>query len=379
MPAHRLPLRARQLRGADHDANLGPAQLHHRNRCWLEAMAASGDEAERIWWRNALVEHNLGLVKLVAQRHSRSSGQPFDELVSAGCLGLIRAVEAFDLRQRCTLSSFAVPYIKGSMLHDVRDHGQPLHTPRRLRELQQRARRLQEQRRGQGLKPLGSQALAAELGCSTSQLEDAAAVQRALQVRSLDAPLLGSDGEEAGCLLDQLAAQPSSLGATDWSTWGLGDPGAEVGGLTGAGQVGDGLARHAVARGALSEGSVGICETGCATTQNGRFSKTRAGSTVPGPAASVTSSAAAQATATDAEQWLWLRAQLSELDLRQQRLLLGHWVEGLSWSALALELQISSRQARSRGEALLAWLQEAAGSDRTTGANAMASAAAMAV
>ena len=287
---------ARQRRSGQAD----PAQLHTRNRSWLEAMAASPDAATKLWWRNALVEHNLALVRMVAQRQSQRTGQSFDELVSAGCLGLIRAVEAFDLRQTCNLSSYAVPYIRGAMLHDVRDHGQPLHTPRRLRELQQRARRLQEQRRGQGLAPLAAAELASELGCSTAQLEEAGAVQRALQVRSLDAPLSGED-EQAGTLLDQLAA--GSAAATSAGD----DPG-------------DGPGDDPTAGDRVLEAH-------------------------------------------------WLQTQLGRLGGIEQRLLLGHWIEGLGWCELALELKLSSRQARQRGEALLAWLQE----------NAIASSAPIAV
>ena len=290
---------ARQRRSGQADpaqAELGPSLLHTRNRSWLEAMAASPDAETKLWWRNALVEHNLALVRMVAQRQSQRTGQPFDELVSAGCLGLIRAVEAFDLRQTCNLSSYAVPYIRGAMLHDVRDHGQPLHTPRRLRELQQRARRLQEQRRGQGLAPLAAAELASELGCSTAQLEEAGAVQRALQVRSLDAPLSGED-EQAGTLLDQLAA--GSATATSAS---------------------DDLSTDQAASERVLEAH-------------------------------------------------WLQTQLSRLGGIEQRLLLGHWIEGLGWCELALELKLSSRQARQRGEALLAWLQ----------AKAIASSAAIAV
>jgi RNA polymerase sigma-B factor len=294
---------ARQRRSGQADpaqAELGPSQLHTRNRSWLESMAASPDAATKLWWRNALVEHNLALVRMVAQRQSQRTGQPFDELVSAGCLGLIRAVEAFDLSQTCNLSSYAVPYIRGAMLHDVRDHGQPLHTPRRLRELQQRARRLQEQRRGQGLAPLAAAELASELGCSTAQLEEAGAVQRALQVRSLDAPL-SSEGEQAGTLLDQLAAgSPAATSTSD-------DPGDDRGDDSAAGER--------------------VLEVH------------------------------------------WLQNQLGRLAGIEQRLLLGHWIDGLGWGELALELKLSSSQARQRGEALLAWLQE----------NAIASSAAIAV
>jgi RNA polymerase sigma-B factor len=295
---------ARQRRSGQADpaqAELGPSQLHTRNRSWLESMAASPDAATKLWWRNALVEHNLALVRMVAQRQSQRTGQPFDELVSAGCLGLIRAVETFDLRQTCNLSSYAVPYIRGAMLHDVRDHGQPLHTPRRLRELQQRARRLQEQRRGQGLAPLAAADLALELGCSTTQLEEAGAVQRALQVSSLDAPLSG-EGEQASTLLDQLAA-----GSTD----------------------------------ATSAGDDPMCNDPSEDPTAGE-------------------------RALEAH---WLQAQLSRLGGIEQRLLLGHWIDGLGWCELALEHKLSSRQARQRGEALLACLQE----------NAIASSAAIAV
>lgn len=277
---------------------MSASQVHARNRNWLEAMAASPDSQTRLRWRNALVEQNLGLVKLVAQRLSLRSGQPFDELVSAGNMGLIRAVEAFDLRQRCSLSSFAVPYIQGAMLHDQRDNGQPLRTPRRLRELLQRARRLQEQRRGQGLAPLTSEALASELDCRTSQLAEAGAVERALQVRSLDAPLGSDDAGEPCCLLDQLAAQ----GPAGESTGELGD------------------------------GSQDRCH--------------------------------------------WLRSQLDQLDGPERRLLEGRWLEGRSWRELGLELRLTSRQAQQRAEALLSWLQRAAGNPA---ANAMASRAAMAV
>ena len=298
---------ARQRRSGQADpaqAELGPSQLHTRNRSWLEAMAASPDAATKLWWRNALVEHNLALVRMVAQRQSQRTGQPFDELVSAGCLGLIRAVETFDLRQTCNLSSYAVPYIRGAMLHDIRDHGQPLQTPRRLRELQQRARRLQEQRRGQGLAPLPAAELASDLGCSTAQLEEAGAVQRALQVRSLDAPLSGKDseGDGASTLLDQLAA-----GLTD----------------------------------ATSAGDDPMCnDPSDDPTAGGRVLEAH-----------------------------WFQTQLSRLGGIEQRLLLGHWIDGMGWCELALELKLSSRQARQRGEALLAWLQE----------NAIASSAAIAV
>jgi hypothetical protein len=78
----------------------------------------------------------------------------------------------------------------------------------------------------------------------------------------------------------------------------------------------------------------------------------------------------------------WLQSQLAQLSRLEQRLIQGHWFDGLGWSELARELQLTSRQAQRQGEALLAWLQEAAASTSgasASGANAMASSAAIAV
>lgn len=169
-------------------------QRRLRNKQWFQALAQANHSKQAelsLHWRNALVSENLALVRQVANRLSKQTGQPFDELVSAGSLGLIRAVEAFDLQRDCLLSSFAVPYIRGAILHDQRDNHQPLKTPRRLRELHQRARRLIEQRRRQGAAPLDSAGLAGALNCRIDQLEEAKRVQRALKVLSLDAPFAG--------------------------------------------------------------------------------------------------------------------------------------------------------------------------------------------
>jgi RNA polymerase sigma-B factor len=197
------------------------APLHARNRALLEALGHSTHRQAALHWRNALVTANLPLVRMVAERQRQRCAEPFDDLVSMGVLGLIRAVEAFDIRHHGSLSSFAVPYIRGAMLHGLRDHGQPLHTPRRLRELQQRARRQLDLLRQAGQPAPSTAELARQLSCKTAQLEEAAAVQRALKLRSLDAPCQSSgDDSDAGptSLLDQLpAAAPTPPAAeSEW-------------------------------------------------------------------------------------------------------------------------------------------------------------------
>ena len=191
-----------------------PRQGGRRRRACAEG-SLSG--AALLQWRNSLVCQNLGLVHMVARRESDRSGRPYDDLCSAGYEGLIRAVQSFDAGSNLALSSFAVPHILGAIRMDHRDRQQPLHTPRRLRELLQRSRRLQEKRRSEGLSPLEADELAAALGCSLARLQQAQAVQRALGVTSLDQPIRGSnDNDEGESLLDQIhAASPRAAEEQD--------------------------------------------------------------------------------------------------------------------------------------------------------------------
>ncbi len=192
------------------DAAVEAEQRRRLHQVLFDQLQQSPTGRERLHCRNALVCQNLALVHKLASRQSRRSGVAFEDLCSAGYEGLIRAVESFDHRSGNAFSSFAVPHIHGSMMMDQRDRQQPVHTPRRLRELQQRSQRLQEQRRAAGLPPLALEPLAETLGCSLARLEEAGRVQQALQVRSLDQPLPGHDADAEGAWARDLASAPAA-------------------------------------------------------------------------------------------------------------------------------------------------------------------------
>jgi RNA polymerase sigma-B factor len=85
--------------------------------------------------RNRVVNLNVGLVRKVAHRLAHQSSVPFEDLEQIGCMGLIAAVERFDPTQGYAFSSFAVPYIKGEMLHFLRDRSSAVRIPRRWQQL----------------------------------------------------------------------------------------------------------------------------------------------------------------------------------------------------------------------------------------------------
>ena len=141
--------------------------------------------------RNREVERNLGLAHHVAERYIRSAGcrggAAPEDIHAMTCAGMVACVDRFDASQGHQLSSYAVPYLQGVIRHHLRDHWVPLKVPRRLLELQQRGRRIQQKRLGRGLAPLPLQELAAQLNTSAERLREAELAWRALQrICSLD-------------------------------------------------------------------------------------------------------------------------------------------------------------------------------------------------
>ena len=78
--------------------------------------------------RRRRIEANLPLVRALALRFARRGGEPLDDLVQAGCIGLIHAVDRFD-PGRGAFESFAVPTITGEIRNHLRDRGGIIRAP----------------------------------------------------------------------------------------------------------------------------------------------------------------------------------------------------------------------------------------------------------
>ncbi len=94
--------------------------------------------------RNKLVLLNAGLVRQVAHRLSRQCLETYQDLEQIGYLGLIRAIERFNPYQGCAFSSFAVPYIRGEILHFLRDRSSVVKIPRRWQELKREGEKMRQ-------------------------------------------------------------------------------------------------------------------------------------------------------------------------------------------------------------------------------------------
>lgn len=87
-------------------------------------------------------EEHLGLVHLCANRF-RNRGIDYEELYSAGCFGLLKAVKAFDSTRGVQFSTYAVPVILGEIKRLFRDGG-VVHVSRSMRERAMKLQRIQE-------------------------------------------------------------------------------------------------------------------------------------------------------------------------------------------------------------------------------------------
>ncbi|WP_432041803.1 RNA polymerase sigma factor SigF [Streptomyces cadmiisoli] len=85
--------------------------------------------------RNALIEMNLSLVVFAARRFRNRSGGDMEDIIQVGTIGLIKAIDRFDLSREVEFTSFAIPYIVGEIKRFFRDTTWAVHVPRRLQEL----------------------------------------------------------------------------------------------------------------------------------------------------------------------------------------------------------------------------------------------------
>ncbi|WP_395570358.1 SigB/SigF/SigG family RNA polymerase sigma factor [Streptomyces sp. BK79] len=90
--------------------------------------------AEYSYVRNTLVELNMSLVYFAARRF-RSRTESVEDVVQAGSVGLIKAINRFDPSRGVEFASFAVPTVVGEIKRFFRDTTWAVHVPRRLQEL----------------------------------------------------------------------------------------------------------------------------------------------------------------------------------------------------------------------------------------------------
>lgn len=165
-------------------------------------------DAERDTARDALVHLHLPLVEHCARRF-RNRGEPLEDLVQVGTIGLIKSVDRFDSDRGVEFSTYATPTIIGEIKRYFRDKGWAIRVPRRLQELRmQIGAATAELTQSLGRSPTPRE-LAEAIGCSVEEIVEGIESSNAYSTLSLDASDDSDDG--AASMLDAIGIDDEGL------------------------------------------------------------------------------------------------------------------------------------------------------------------------
>jgi RNA polymerase sigma-B factor len=156
--------------------------------------------------REELVRRFLPLAEYLARRFS-GRGEAQDDLVQVASLGLLNAIDRFDLDRDVQFSTYAAVTIVGELKRHFRDKGWAIRVPRRLQEVGLRVNHvLPDLTQELGRSPTVDE-IAARCGATAEEVLDAMEASQAYSTSSLDAPL----GEEGAAPIDVLGSDDPSL------------------------------------------------------------------------------------------------------------------------------------------------------------------------
>ncbi len=149
--------------------------------------------------REQFIQGNLRLVLSVIQRFN-SRGEPADDLFQVGCIGLIKAIDNFDITQEVQFSTYAVPMIIGEVRRYLRDNN-AIRVSRSLRDLAYKAMQMREELFNKNNKEPTVSELAKELEVDREEL--AMAIDSVQETVSMFEPIF-QDGTDTVCVMDQI-------------------------------------------------------------------------------------------------------------------------------------------------------------------------------
>ncbi len=144
--------------------------------------------------REQLIEQYMSLVRSLARRYSYR-GEQLEDLVQIGAIGLIKAIDRFDVERGVELTTYATPNIIGEIKRHFRDKGWAVRVPRGLQELNVQLSRLVEQLTVQFGRSPTIPELAVASGAQEEEVLEALESGRAYSSLSLSAGS-GGDGED---------------------------------------------------------------------------------------------------------------------------------------------------------------------------------------
>ncbi len=170
----------------------------------------TSDPAEKDRIKERLVTGYESLVHFLARRF-QNRGEPLEDIVQVGFLGLIKAIDRFDPDLGNEFTTFATPTIGGEIKRYFRDKGWAIRFPRRLQELYQQVVRANEELKNQLSRQPTVPEIAERLGVQPDDVLEAMEMSTAYTPMSIDATVGGDGGEGGRSLTETIGGADSNL------------------------------------------------------------------------------------------------------------------------------------------------------------------------
>ncbi|GAA2298923.1 SigB/SigF/SigG family RNA polymerase sigma factor [Streptomyces kunmingensis] len=184
-------------------ASLAPKDAREVGRRFFDRLTELEEGThEYSYVRNCLIEMNLSLVRYAASRFRHRGQQEMEDIIQVGTIGLIKAIDRFELTREVEFTSFAVPYITGEIKRFFRDTSWAVHVPRRLQEARLELSRATEELRTRLGRSPSTAELAELMQLEPSEVAQAQMASNGYNSVSLDAAVSGKDDEADTILAD---------------------------------------------------------------------------------------------------------------------------------------------------------------------------------
>lgn len=175
-----------------------PRMSHEETLQWLRESRSGDREA-----RERLIHGNLRLVFTLVQRF-QNRGHEMEDLFQIGVIGLIKAIDRFDLSFEVQFSTYAVPMIMGEIQRFLRDDG-PVKVSRVLKENAAKVRRAEERIEARGQREASLDELARETGLAPEDI--LACMEASRGVVSMQERVGGEEGGQETLRMDQIGVE----------------------------------------------------------------------------------------------------------------------------------------------------------------------------
>ncbi|MGW2742407.1 RNA polymerase sigma factor SigF [Streptomyces sp. NPDC001450] len=196
-------------------SRVAPKDAREMSKLFFDQLAVLEEGTpEYQYARNTLIEMNMSLVRYAAGRFRSRGPEEMEDIVQVGMIGLIKAIDRFELSRQVEFTSFAVPYIVGEIKRFFRDTSWAVHVPRRLQEARVQLAHAHEELRSRLGRTPTTKELSELMSLPENEVVEAQLASNGYKSASLDAAINSSDDGEAA-LADFIGSEDAALGLVE--------------------------------------------------------------------------------------------------------------------------------------------------------------------